>query len=165
METENGFRKMRRNRQQLSEAACEEILKRNTAGTLAVSGDMGYPYAVPLSYVYEAGKLYFHCAKSGHKLDAIRCCDKVSFCVIDQDQVVAKEYTTYYRSVILFGRARILEEEEKIRFAIRKLADRYAPQESPAHRDAVIEDALFRLCVVEVTIEQISGKEARELSQ
>ena len=63
------FREMRRNKQQLSRAECEEILRRAASGVLAVSGDGGYPYAVPLSYVYEDGKLWFHCALSGHKLD------------------------------------------------------------------------------------------------
>ena len=78
---------MRRHRQQLS---CEEsigILKKATSGTLALLGDGGYPYAVPISYVYDEGKLYFHSAKSGHKVDAIRSCDKASFCVIEQDVI------------------------------------------------------------------------------
>ena len=79
------FREMRRKRQQLSEEECEVILKRGTSGVLAVSGDDGYPYAVPLSYVYDGGRLFFHCAKSGHKMDAMLRCSKVSFCVIDQD--------------------------------------------------------------------------------
>lgn len=69
------FRKMRRKRQQLTEAECIDILMENTSGVLAVCGDNGYPYAVPLSYVYDNGSLYFHCARSGHKLDAIKTCD------------------------------------------------------------------------------------------
>ena len=69
----------------------------------------GYPYGVPLSYVYHNGKLYFHCAKAGHKLDAIRREGKCSFCVIGQDQVVAEKYTTLFRSVIAFGQVRVLE--------------------------------------------------------
>ena len=100
------FREMRRKKQQLAPERVEEILSRRTAGTLAVLGDEGYPYAVPLSYVYHNGRIYFHCAKAGHKLDAIRGCDKVSFCVIDQDEIVSAEFTTYFRSVIVFGRAR-----------------------------------------------------------
>ena len=78
------FRQMRRNRQQLSRERCEEILSRATSGVLAVLGDEGYPYAVPLSYVYSEGKFYFHCARQGHKLDAIRREPKASFCVIDE---------------------------------------------------------------------------------
>ena len=81
------FREMRRSRQALSQADCEKILKTATAGVLAVTGDGGYPYAVPLSYVYAEGRLYFHCAGSGHKLDAISADDRVSFCVIDRDEI------------------------------------------------------------------------------
>jgi len=97
------FREMRRFRQALSQDDCAEVLRRNSSGVLAVSGDDGYPYAVPLSYVYAGSKLYFHCAPVGHKIDAIEKNSKVSFCVIDKDEVVPEKYTTYFRSVILFG--------------------------------------------------------------
>ncbi len=97
------FRRMRRAAQQLSDAEALDILKRGSSGVLAVAGDEGYPYAVPLSYAYSEGKLFFHVAKSGHKLDAIARNDKVSFCVIGKDEVVPDEFTTYYRSVVVFG--------------------------------------------------------------
>ena len=90
------FRDMRRKKQKLSYEECERILKRNTAGVLAVDGDNNYPYAVPMSYVYDSSKIYFHCAKTGHKIDAITKNEKVSFCVIDEDRIVPEEYTTYY---------------------------------------------------------------------
>ena len=76
------FREMRRKKQALSQEACSVVLEKGTSGVLAVSGDNDYPYAVPLSYVYDGEKIYFHCAKSGHKLDAIQKNQKVSFCVI-----------------------------------------------------------------------------------
>ena len=107
------FREMRRKRQMLGKEECEEILNRGTSGVLALLGDDAYPYAVPISYVYEDGKLYFHSARSGHKLDAVREYPKASFCVIDQDQIVPEEYTTYFRSVIAFGSIRILEMKKK----------------------------------------------------
>ena len=72
------FRKMRRSRQQLSKSECEAILSMATSGTLALLGDNGYPYAVPISYVYTDGKLYFHSATTGHKVEAIRQCDKAA---------------------------------------------------------------------------------------
>ena len=102
------FRTMRRKRQQMSEADGIALLQQATSGTLALLGDGGYPYAVPISYVYADGRLFFHSALSGHKVDAIRGCDKASFCVIGQDDVKPAEYTTYYRSVIVFGRIRII---------------------------------------------------------
>ena len=157
------FREMRRKRQQLTEAECIEILMKNTSGVFAVLGDNGYPYAVPLSYIYDSGSLYFHCAKSGHKLDAIKNCDKVSFCVIDQDLVVPEKYTTYFRSVIIFGRASVVDQEDEIRSAIEKLAIKYHPDDNKDNRDSVIEKEYKTMCMVKIQIEHITGKEAIEL--
>lgn len=104
MDETTRFRPLRRRKQALSAQLCEEILRRGTSGVLALAGDGGYPYAVPMSYAFDGGKLYFHCAREGHKLDAIRREPKASFCVIDRDTVVPEEYTTYFRSVIfLYG--------------------------------------------------------------
>ena len=157
------FREMRRPRQNLAEAECIRTLERSTSGVLAVLGDGGYPYTVPLSYVYFDGALYFHCAKAGHKLDAVRSCDKASFCVIDQDLVVPEKYTTLYRSVIAFGRVSILENEAEICAAIEKLAVKYAPGDSKENRDAAIARELSALCMIKMEIEHMTGKEAIEL--
>ena len=157
------FRPMRRIRQQLSQEECQAVLARRTSGVLALSGDEGYPYALPISYVYHDGKFYFHCAKSGHKLDAIRRDSKVSFCVIDQDQIVPQEYTTYFRSVIAFGTIRILEEDSEKRAAIEKLAVKYAPRDSVQNRDQAIDREWAPLCMLKMTVEHLTGKEAIEL--
>ena len=157
------FREMRRKRQQITEMECVEILNRNTSGVLAVLGDEGYPYAVPISYVYDGEALYFHCAKSGHKLDAIKSCDKVSFCVIDRDEVVPQKYTTYFRSVILFGRASILNDDEEILSAIEKLAIKYYPTDSNENRDKAIKNEYAAMCIVKIDIDYMTGKEAIEL--
>ena len=90
------FREMRRKRQQLSDEESISILQKATAGTLALLGDNGYPYAVPISYVYADSKLYFHSALSGHKIDAIKNYDKASFCVIDKDDVQPEKYTNTF---------------------------------------------------------------------
>lgn len=157
------FSELRRKRQALSKEACAEILSRGTSGVLALAGDDGYPYAVPISYVYDGEKLYFHSAKAGHKLDAIQREPKSSFCVIDQDQIVPEEYTTYFRSVIAFGRIRILEDEEEKRAAIEKLALKYAPDDSPENRRRAIDRDWKPLCMLEMNIDHLSGKEAIEL--
>ena len=155
------FREMRRNKQALTAEEIAEILKRNTSGVLAVNGDGGYPYAVPLSYVYLDSKLYFHCAGTGHKLDSILRDDKVSFCVIDQDQVVGEEYTTYFRSVVAFGQARVLEGAEKLRPLV-ELCEKYYPGHLEQTRQKA-EHALKNVSIVEVTIEYMTGKTAMEL--
>lgn len=158
------FREMRRKKQQLSPEECSEILERNSSGVLALSGDEGYPYAVPLSYVWDGtGKIYFHSAKTGHKVDAVRRCDKASFCVVDRDQVIPEEYTTYFRSVIAFGRIRELREPEEKYAAIDLLARKYAPRDSAENRRAAIDREWAPLCMLEMTIEHLTGKEAIEL--
>lgn len=158
------FREMRRKRQQLSEEECRAVLKRGTSGVLAVSGDDGYPYTVPLSYVYIEGKLFFHSAKSGHKIDAIMRSPKASFCVTDQDQIVPEEYTTYFRSVIAFGTVRILEDDNEKLEAVRMLAVKYAPDDTEENRERAIEREWKPLCMLEMKIEHMTGKEAIELA-
>ena len=157
------FREMRRKGQALSESECTAILNRGTSGVLALSGDDGYPYAVPISYVFDGQNLFFHSAKTGHKLDAARRYPKASFCVIDQDQVVAEEYTSYFRSVIVFGTLRILEDEQEKRAAIEKLAVKYAPEDTDSGRQTAIEQEWAPLCMLEMCIDHMSGKEALEL--
>lgn len=156
------FREMRRSKQQLSPDEAVAILERNTAGVLAMSGDDGYPYAVPLSYVYADGKIYFHSALAGHKIDALEASDKVSFCVVDADDVVPSEYTTYYRSVIAFGRARILRDEQEKMAALRMLGEKYNPGQ-PEALAAEIAHGFARLHMIELTIEHLTGKQAKEL--
>ena len=159
------FREMRRKKQALTEEEIIKILTDGTAGVLAVDGDGGYPYAVPLSYVYHDGKIFFHCAKSGHKLDAIRRNPKASFCVIGQDQVMPQEYTTYFRSVIAFGKVRILEDDAVKWDALRLLAKKYYPEAgAQAHDDAIRHD-YAPVCIVELIVEYMTGKEAIELAR
>ena len=169
------FRKMRRFRQELDHAACLEMINRATSGVLSVIGDGGYPYGVPLSYVYVDGAagqddtdgdravFYFHCAKAGHKIDALRACDKACFTIIDRDDVVADEFTTYFRSVICFGHVRILETREEIMPAIKMLADRYSPDESEESKSAEINREFSGLAMLEFTVDHMTGKEAIEL--
>lgn len=157
------FREMRRKKQMLSADVCIEILNKGTSGVLALLGDNDYPYAVPISYVYCNSKLYFHGAKSGHKIDAIKKCSKASFCVIDQDKIIPEEYTTYFRSVIAFGNIHIMENESEIKKAIDILAQKYHPDDHETGRNAEIEREWKLLCMIEFSIEHLSGKEAIEL--
>jgi hypothetical protein len=158
----NEFREMRRKRQQLSEEESIGILQKATSGTLALLGDGGYPYAVPISYVYHDGKLYFHSALSGHKVDAIRKCDKASFCVIEKDDVQPEKYTTFFRSVIAFGRIHIIEDENEKLEVARMLGNRYNPNQDEALQKE-IESGLSRMLVIRFDIEHLTGKEAIEL--
>ena len=157
------FREMRRKKQLLALEESTAVLECGTSGVLAVLGDHGYPYAVPISYVYDGAHIYFHCAKAGHKLDAVKRNQKASFCVIDKDEIIPEEYTSYFRSVIAFGTIRILENEQEKRDAIEKLALKYAPDDTADHRKAAIDREWGPLCMLEMTIEHLTGKEAIEL--
>lgn len=156
------FRQMRRKRQQLTQEESIAILQKATAGTLALLGDDGYPYAVPISYVYNEGKLYFHSALNGHKVDAIRKYDKASFCVIEQDDVQPEKYTTFFRSVIAFGRIHVIEDEKEKLEIVRMLGNRYNPNQDDALQKE-IESGLSRLLAIRLDIEHLTGKEAIEL--
>ena len=158
------FREMRRYRQRLPENEAIRILEQGSSGVRAVLGDSGYPYAVPLSYVYADHTIYFHCADSGHTLDALRRHEQVCFCVISCDNVVPQEYTTYYRSVIAFGRARELTDTAERHRALRLLACKYHPTDSEEGRTRAIETDDARVCVVAISVEHLTGKEGRELS-
>lgn len=157
------FREMRRKKQALSQQEVADILHKRTSGVLALWGDNDYPYAVPISYVYDDGKIYFHSAKSGHKIDAIQRTTKASFCVIDKDLVIPEEYTTYFRSVIAFGQIKVIEDESEKRATIEKLAIKYAPEDTAANRDNAINREWEPLCMLEMTIDYVTGKEAIEL--
>ena len=158
------FREMRRKNCVISTEAAAKILRDGEFGVLALTGDDGYPYAVPINYAVEGNKIYFHSAKTGHKLDAIRRNDKASFCVVDKHDVIAEEFTTYFTSAIAFGRIKIIEDNadpDKLR-GLELLADKYSSTASPERRAKELGrlDALF---VLVMTIEHLTGKAAREL--
>ena len=156
------FRELRRKRQQLPNELTEEILLKGTTGILGVSGDDEYPYTVPVNYVYEDGKIYFHCAKSGHKLDSIRKNDKVSFCVINKEQIVPEEFTSYFRSAIAFGRASEVEDDQEKLRIMRLLNAKYSPGLDEAGEKEIQRDWKI-LCVIQIEVEHLTGKEAIEL--
>jgi uncharacterized protein len=154
------FREMRRMKQLLSMEDTIAVMDRCTNGVLACLGDEDYPYAVPLSYVFFKDKIYFHCAKVGHKVDAITKNPKVSFAVIDEDTIVSKEYTTYFRSVIAFGKARIAEGDEWLE-AFKALVEKYSGDlpEEVKHKKIT---GCTQSHIIAIDIEHITGKEAIE---
>ncbi len=158
------FRTMRRSKQNLSREAAEKILREGEFGVLALSGDDNYPYAVPINYAVEGNKIFFHSAKTGHKIDAIKNNDKVSFCVVGRHDVIAEEFTTYFSSAIAFGRIKIVENDadpDKLR-GLELLADKYSSTASSERREKEL-GRLSALVVPVMTIEHLTGKAAREL--
>ena len=120
------FRKMREIGLPLSEEETIEMLKTQKHATLALHGDNGYPYAVPISFVYVDHTIIFHSAITGHKLDAIKKDSKASLCVIEQDEILPSEFNTLYRSAIVFGKVRILESNEEKRRALKPILEKYS---------------------------------------
>ena len=158
------FREMRRSRQQLTEEECADILKRLSSGVLAVAGDDEYPYAVPVSYVYSEGKLYFHSALSGHKIDAVRRSPKVSFCVVEKDELHPEKFTTWFRSVIAFGRAHVVEDPEEKLAALRLIGIKYGPDDEEALK-VELDKTINLVAMIRLDIEHLTGKEAKELAK
>lgn len=153
---------MRRIKQQLTQEECEKILERGRTGVLAVLGDDGYPYTVPINYYYTDGKIYLHCAKSGHKLDAIRSNPKVSFCVVERDDILQEKFTTLFKSAVAFGKAEILADKEEMRSSVTALAEKYCSDfldEVPAE----VERGFDILCMIKINIEHLTGKQGKEL--
>jgi len=158
------FREMRRKNQALDALLCREILQKTENGVLALLGDEEYPYAVPLNHVMMDGKLYFHCAVKGHKVDAIKRCSKASYCVVAEDEVDAQNLSTRFRSVIAFGQVRMVEEMQTKKRALQAIAERFAPDNMAAAMKE-IDDSLSATGIIELTIEHLSGKESKALAR
>ncbi|RHM55836.1 pyridoxamine 5'-phosphate oxidase family protein [Mitsuokella sp. AF33-22] len=157
------FRKMRRFKQQLTDEACIQILKHEKRGVLSVLGDDGYPYGVPLDHYYneENGRLYFHCAMAGHKLDAIRACDKVSYCVTGEGHHEdGVSWSLTFRSVIVFGRMKVLDDHAAALHLARLLGEKFTQDQ--AYLDNEIKHAGPRMLMLELTPEHITGKRINE---
>lgn len=188
------FYPMRRHKQQLSQEKCFEILEKGSSGTLALLDKQGFPYSVPLSYVFFPGKateaqipesqilhpngekpasaetqdnlgsIYFHSALKGHKIDAIRNCAKASFCVIAADDVIPEKFTTAYRSIIVFGEVRVVKDDTNRKLGLELLGRKYSPNFEEAMQSEIA-NAFDRTAIIELKIEKITGKEGLELTK
>ena len=154
------FPKMRRKNQQLPQDECELILKTASYGVLGLNGINGYPYTVALNYVYNSGKIYFHCALQGYKTDCIKEDCRASFSVIGDDTVIAPKYTTAYRSVTAFGKVKILDDRNEILTAIKKITLKYV--EDTTDMQTEIDKYINSLCILEMTVEHMTGKAGLE---
>jgi nitroimidazol reductase NimA-like FMN-containing flavoprotein (pyridoxamine 5'-phosphate oxidase superfamily) len=153
---------MRRFKQQVSEAECIRILQEEKRGVLSVLGEDGYPYGIPLNHWYntEDGKIYFHGAKTGHKIDAIARCDKVSFCVWDAGYRKEGEWALNVTSVIVFGRIRLVADEEKAKLIGANLCRKFTDDEEYIRHE--IQSAISRVQCLELTIDHMTGKLVNE---
>ena len=158
------FREMARIKKQLPKEECIELLTKELRGVLSVLGDDDYPYGIPMDHWYceENGKLYFHCAKTGHKLDAVRKHDKVSYCVYDQGFRKEGDWALNIRSVVVFCRARIVDDSEdelKRKIAV-CLCRKFTSDEAYLQKE--LTNAMPRAAFLELTIEHMTGKLVNE---
>ena len=155
------FREMRRFKQMVSQEECIRILSEEKRGVLSVIGDEGYPYGVPVNFLYDKTDncIYFHCAKSGHKLDSILKCDKVCFTVHDQGYQ-KDDWSFYVTSVIAFGRAHVMEDGDLKLQKARQFGAKYYPTEEEL--EAELSHAYNRANLICIRIEHMTGKLVHE---
>lgn len=155
------FRKMRRFKQQLTNEECIELLKNEKRGVLSVIGDNGYPYGIPLNHYYaEDGKLYFHGAKEGHKLDSVKACDKVCYTVFDKGYRREGEWALNVKSVVVFGRMSLVSDDEKAKEICTQLCKKFTDDEE--YLEYELKNSFSRVQCLELTPEHITGKLVNE---
>jgi nitroimidazol reductase NimA-like FMN-containing flavoprotein (pyridoxamine 5'-phosphate oxidase superfamily) len=153
------FRPMRRFKQQLTDEECVEILRTEGRGVLSLHGEDGYPYGVPIDFLYDDGKVYFHGAKEGHKMDALAADDRACLTVYDAGVPVEGKEGPDVRSVIVFGRISVVEDHAKAMEEIRKLGLKYV---SPAYTEDILRRTESRVRALELTIDHMTGKLVNE---
>ena len=156
------FREMRRKKKQISMEAAEALLEKSRRGVLAVNGDDGYPYAIPVNYFFdrENRRIYFHGSRMGHKVDALKACDKVCFTVFGNETVREEAWAPFMQSAVVFGRCHFVEAGEAADTLLKRLAMKYYPNEQLA--DEEIAQVGKAAQVYEIEIEHLSGKEIQE---
>ena len=152
------FRELVRKNKMLSMEECIEILKTENRGVLSVFGDDDYPYGMPMNHWYDEddGKIYFHCGKVGHRLDALKKHDKVSFCTYDKGYRKEGEWAWNVKSVIVFGKIEIIEDMDKIADITTKLSYKFTQDEEYIKKE--IEVSGHNTLLLQLTPEHICGK-------
>lgn len=156
------FRPIRRKIKEIAAESAEKLLEESRRGVLAVNGDNGYPYAVPINYSYDktSGRIYFHGARAGHKFDSIKADPKVCFTVYGNETVKAEKWAPFMQSVVVFGKCRLIEDQDKALELCKKMAMKYYPDEKTA--DEEIQSSGKAVQMFEIEIEHMSGKEIQE---
>lgn len=154
------FRDMRRIKQQITEQECFEILKQEPRGILALYGENDYPYALPMNHLFLDNKLYFHAAKTGHKLDALEKNGRVSFCVMDKGFRKENEWALNIKSVIIFGKIRKIDNADETMHIVRQLGLKYYPTAEEV--EETLQKTISRVQLLELSIDHMTGKLVNE---
>ena len=156
------FRPIRRKKKEIDMDAAKKLLQDSRRGVLAVNGDDGYPYAIPVNYFYDRNteKIYFHGARAGHKADALRASDKVCFTVYGNETIREEVWAPFVQSTVVFGRCHLLESSAETTEILKKIARKYYPNEQLI--DEEIDRSGKAVQLFEIAIEHLSGKEIQE---
>lgn len=155
------FRELQRKNKELSRQECESILVKEKRGVLSVIGDGGYPYGMPMNHYYaDDGNIYFHCGRQGHRLDALKGCDKVSFCVYDKGVKASDDWVLTIKSVIVFGRIEIIDNADIIADISARLSRKFTDDEDYIRNE--IECYAHETLILKLTPEHICGKRVEE---
>lgn len=156
------FRNMRRFKQQITDEECINLLKNEKRGVLSMIGDGGYPYGLPMNHYYSEkdGKIYFHGAKEGHKIDSIKKCDKVCYTVFDKGYRREGEWALNVKSAVIFGRISLVEDIKKAEEICTDLCRKFTDDEEYLRYE--IENSLKNVLCLELTIEHMTGKLVNE---
>lgn len=156
------FRKMRRFKQEILIEECIEILKNEKRGVLSVIGDDGYPYGVPLNHYYDpdTDAIYFHGAKEGHKIDAIKNNNKVSYCVYEKGVKRDNHWSYDVRSVIVFGKMEMITDLNECKKIASDIWWKFGEDENELKDE--LERSLSRVMCLKLNIEHITGKKVNE---
>ena len=156
------FRKIRKKKNEIDIKAAQDLLESGRRGVFAVNGDDGYPYAIPINYFYDKDnqKIYFHGAKAGHKVDALKASDKVCFTAFGNETIKEESWAPYMQSVVVFGKCHLVQDAEKSLELLKKFAMKYYPDEKLADEEIAIAGKAVQM--FEIEIEHMSGKEVQE---
>ena len=157
------FKPIRKKINEIDRNATEALLQSNRRGILAMNGDNGYPYVIPINYFYdiETQKIYFHGAKAGHKVDALKASDKVCFTVYGDERIDESEpWAPYVQSAVVFGRCCLLEVGPESIARLKEFAMKYYPDEDLADDQIARNGKATQM--FEITIEHMSGKQVQE---
>lgn len=157
------FRTIRKKKNEIGKDEIIELLRCSRRGVLAVNGDSGYPYAMPINYFYDenTNKIIFHGAKAGHKVDSLQACDKICFTVYGNETIREKIWAPYLQSVIIFGRCHLVKDDETAMELLKQFAMKYYPSENMVDDEIKADGRATQMFQIE--IEYISGKEIQEI--
>lgn len=156
------FRPIRKKKNEIGIEASKKLLRDSRRGVLAVNGDNNYPYAIPVNYLYdeENQKIYFHGSRKGHKVDALKICDKVCFTVFGNETVKRESWAPFLQSVVIFGRCHLVKDQSAAEILLKQFAMKFYPNESMVDDEIALAGKGVQM--YEIEIEHFSGKEVQE---